>query len=65
MDDKNHFKSISKHKTRSAIIAFNIDKVYEIAEILRAHKGGAAVVIGSLSPRTRNAQVEVYEEKKS
>ena len=57
-------QSISKLKPRSAIIAFNINKVYEIAEILRTHKGGAAVVIGSLSPRTRNAQVEVYEEKK-
>ena len=57
-------QSISKLKPRSAIIAFNINKVYEIAETLRAHKGGAAVVIGSLSPRTRNAQVEVYEEKK-
>ena len=38
--------------------------MYEIAESLRMHKGGAAVVLGSLSPRTRNAQVEVYEEKK-
>ena len=57
-------QSISKLKPRSAIIAFNINKVYEIAEILRTHKGGAAVVIGSLSPRTRNAQVEIYEEKK-
>ena len=59
-----HTQSISKLKPRSAIIAFNINKVYEIAEILRTYKGGAAVVIGSLSPRTRNAQVEVYEEKK-
>ena len=54
-------KNISKLKPRSAIIAFNINKVYEIAELLRQHKGGAAVVLGSLSPRTRNAQVEVYE----
>jgi len=59
-----HTQSISKLKPRSAIIAFNINKVYEIAETLRTYKGGAAVVIGSLSPRTRNAQVEVYEEKK-
>mgnify|MGYP003311730549 CR=1 FL=1 len=38
--------------------------IYEIAENLRSHRGGAAVVLGSLSPRTRNAQVEIYEEKK-
>ena len=56
--------NISKITPRSAIIAFNINKVYEIAETLRIHKGGAAVVLGSLSPRTRNAQVEVYEDKK-
>ena len=57
-------KSFSKLRPRSAIIAFNINSVYEIAESLRMYKGGAAVVLGSLSPRTRNAQVEVYEEKK-
>ena len=57
-------KNLSKLKPRSAIIAFNINSVYEIAELLRKYKGGAAVVLGSLSPRTRNAQVEVYEEKK-
>ena len=57
-------KNFSKLKPRSAIIAFNINNVYEIAENLRSHRGGAAVVLGSLSPRTRNAQVEIYEEKK-
>ncbi len=57
-------KSFSKLKPRTAIIAFNINTVYEIAENLRSHRGGAAVVLGSLSPRTRNAQVEIYEEKK-
>ena len=57
-------KSFSKLKPRSAIIAFNINNVYELAENLRSHRGGAAVVLGSLSPRTRNAQVEIYEEKK-
>ncbi len=57
-------QNLSKLKPRSAIIAFNINKVYEIAENLRTHKGGAAVVLGSLSPRTRNAQVELYENKK-
>ena len=57
-------QNISKLKPRSAIIAFNINKVYEIAETLKQYKGGAALVLGSLSPRTRNAQVQVYEEKK-
>ena len=56
-------QNFSKLQPRSAIIAFNINKVYEIAENIRTHKGGAAVVLGSLSPRTRNAQVEVYENK--
>ena len=56
-------QNISKLEPRSAIIAFNINKVYEIAENIRTHKGGTAVVLGSLSPRTRNAQVEVYENK--
>jgi len=57
-------QSLSKLGPRSAIIAFNINSVYEIAESLRTYKGGAAVVLGSLSPRTRNAQMEVYEDKK-
>ncbi len=56
-------QNFSKLEPRSAIIAFNINKVYEIAENIRTYKGGAAVVLGSLSPRTRNAQVEVYENK--
>ena len=57
-------KNLSKLNPRSAIIAFNINSVYEIAESLRAYKGGAAVVLGSLSPRTRNSQVEIYEDNK-
>ena len=57
-------QNLSKLKPRSAIIAFNMNKVYEIAENIRTHKGGAAVVLGSLSPRTRNAQVEIYENHK-
>ena len=57
-------KNFTKLKPRSAIIAFNINNIYEIAENLRSHRGGAAVVLGSLSPRTRNAQVEIYEDKK-
>ncbi len=56
-------QNFSKLEPRSAIIAFNVNKVYEIAESIRTHKGGTAVVLGSLSPRTRNAQVEVYENK--
>ncbi len=57
-------QNFSKLKPRSAIIAFNINKAYEIAENIRTHKGGAAVVLGSLSPRTRNSQVEIYENNK-
>ncbi len=56
-------QNFSKLEPRSAIIAFNINKVYEIAENIRTYKGGTAVVLGSLSPRTRNAQVKVYENK--
>ncbi len=57
-------KNFSKLKPRTAVIAFNINSVYELAEQLRSHRGGAAVVLGSLSPRTRNSQVEMYEDKK-
>ncbi len=46
---------------RSAIVAFSVDKVYEMAETLRRQRGGTAVVLGALSPRTRNAQVEMYQ----
>ena len=53
-------KNISKTKPRSALIAFNLNEVYSIAETLRSQKGGAAVVLGALSPRTRNYQVEMY-----
>ena len=54
-------KKISRLPTRSAIVGFSVDNVYSIAEILRRLKGGAAVVMGALSPRTRNAQVELYQ----
>ncbi|MEM7290670.1 MAG: helicase-related protein, partial [Pseudomonadota bacterium] len=47
--------------TRSAIVAFSADEVYAIAELVRRERGGAAVVTGSLSPRTRNAQVALYQ----
>src|SRR5574338_396215 len=46
---------------RSAVVAFSMDKVYELAERIRARKGGAAVVLGALSPRTRNAQVAMFQ----
>ncbi len=54
-------KKISRIPARSAIVGFSVDNVYSIAEILRRLKGGAAVVMGALSPRTRNAQVELYQ----
>ena len=54
-------KKISRVPARSAIVGFSVDNVYSIAEILRRLKGGAAVVMGALSPRTRNAQVDLYQ----
>lgn len=46
---------------RSAIVAFSVDEVYGIAELVRRQRGGTAVVLGALSPRTRNAQVAMYQ----
>ena len=54
-------KKISRMPARAAIVGFSVDQVYAIAELLRRLKGGAAVVMGALSPRTRNAQVEMYQ----
>ncbi|HBS99332.1 MAG TPA: disulfide oxidoreductase [Citreicella sp.] len=54
-------KKISRMPPRSAIVGFSVDNVYAIAELIRRTKGGAAVVMGALSPRTRNAQVELYQ----
>ena len=54
-------KKISRMPSRSAIVGFSVDSVYATAELLRRQKGGAAVVMGALSPRTRNAQVELYQ----
>ena len=54
-------KKISRMPARSAIVGFSVDGVYATAELLRRQKGGAAVVMGALSPRTRNAQVEMYQ----
>ncbi|MEM6669408.1 MAG: helicase-related protein [Pseudomonadota bacterium] len=55
-------KKIARLPERSAIVAFSVDNVYAIAELLRRQKGGAAVVMGALSPRTRNAQVALYQD---
>lgn len=54
-------KKITRLPPRSAIVAFSTDEVYAIAELIRRQRGGAAVVTGALSPRTRNAQVELYQ----
>ncbi|WP_183483439.1 helicase-related protein [Martelella radicis] len=54
-------KKITRLPRRSAIVAFSSDEVYAIAELIRRQRGGAAVVLGALSPRTRNAQVELYQ----
>ncbi len=54
-------RKISRMQPRSAIVGFSVDNVYAIAELLRRQKGGAAVVMGALSPRTRNAQVDLYQ----
>jgi ATP-dependent RNA helicase SUPV3L1/SUV3 len=54
-------KKLSRLPPRSAIVAFSADEVYGIAEQVRRQRGGAAVVMGALSPRTRNAQVAMYQ----
>ncbi|WP_374292850.1 helicase-related protein [Paenirhodobacter enshiensis] len=54
-------KKTSRMPARSAIVGFSVENVYAIAELLRRQKGGAAVVMGALSPRTRNAQVAMYQ----
>ena len=54
-------KKISRIDRKSAVIAFSTEEVYAIAELIRRQKGGAAIVMGSLSPRTRNSQVELYQ----
>jgi len=54
-------KKISRLPRRSAIIAFSAEDVYAIAEWVRRQRGGAAVVLGALSPRTRNAQIDMYQ----
>lgn len=55
------YKKISHLPKRSAVVAFSIQSVYAIAEIIKRQKGGVAVVMGSLSPQARNAQVKMYQ----
>ena len=55
------YKKISRLSPKTAIIAFSADEVYAIAELVRRQKGGAAIIMGSLSPKTRNSQVELYQ----
>ncbi len=55
------YKKISRLNPKTALIAFSLDEVYAIAELVRRQKGGTAVIMGSLSPKTRNAQVELYQ----
>src|SRR6267154_2081280 len=54
-------RKITRQPRRTAIVAFSADEVYAIAELIRRQRGGAAVVMGSLSPRTRNAQVAMFQ----
>ena len=54
-------KKITRLPRRSAAVAFSAADVYELAELMRRHRGGAAVVLGALSPRARNAQVALYQ----
>ncbi|GKY88714.1 helicase-related protein [Sinisalibacter aestuarii] len=54
-------KKTSRMPPRSAIVGFSVDNLYAIAELMRRQKGGVAVVMGALSPRTRNAQVAMYQ----
>jgi ATP-dependent RNA helicase SUPV3L1/SUV3 len=54
-------KKITRLPRRSAIVAFSADEVYAIGELIRRQRGGVAVVLGALSPRTRNKQVEIYQ----
>ncbi len=54
-------KKLSRSPARSAVVGFSVDNLYAIAELMRRQKGGVAVVMGALSPRTRNAQVAMYQ----
>lgn len=56
------YRKIARLPRRSAVVAFSIGEVYRLAEMARRQRGGAAVVMGALSPRARNAQVALYQE---
>ncbi len=55
-------KKLTRLPRRSAVVAFSVSEVYALAELIRRQRGGTAVVLGALSPRTRNAQVAMYQE---
>ncbi|MFP4313540.1 MAG: helicase-related protein, partial [Alphaproteobacteria bacterium] len=55
------FKKLTRLPKRTAIVGFSMDDVYNMAELIRRQRGGTAVVLGALSPRTRNKQVEMYQ----
>jgi ATP-dependent RNA helicase SUPV3L1/SUV3 len=57
----NGHKKLGRLAPRSAVVAFSAQDVYALAEVMRAQRGGCAVVLGALSPRTRNAQVAMYQ----
>ena len=54
-------RKLTRLPPRSAVVAFSAAEVYETAELMRRQRGGTAVVLGALSPRTRNAQVDMFE----
>ena len=54
-------KKVTRLPRRSAVVAFSAAEVYKLAELIRAQRGGTAIVMGALSPRTRNAQVELFQ----
>ena len=55
------YRKISRLNPKTALIAFSVDEIYALAELVRRQKGGAAVIMGSLSPKTRNSQMELYQ----
>jgi ATP-dependent RNA helicase SUPV3L1/SUV3 len=54
-------RKLTRLPPRSAVVTFSLEELYRIADLLRRQRGGAAIVMGALSPRTRNAQVELYQ----
>jgi ATP-dependent RNA helicase SUPV3L1/SUV3 len=54
-------RKLARLPRRTAVVAFSVDEVYALAETIRRQRGGTAVVLGALSPRTRNAQVAMYQ----